>query len=266
MKTEGTLLKMEAQQEDVVNYTLPVGNSKIYMNALIGSEISIKFKDEIYCIGCGAKTKKSYGQGYCYKCFITRPENEECILRPELCKAHEGIARDMEWARQHCLQEHFVYLAVSSGLKVGVTRSSQIPTRWIDQGAWKAIKLAQTPYRQLAGQIEVKLKEHLSDRTSWQRMLKNQVDTSIDLVEEKQYAYEILDDELKPYVIEDDTITEISYPVNNYPEKVKSINFDKTALASGVLKGIKGQYFIFDTGYVINIRRHNGYLVEISHK
>lgn len=264
MKTEGTLIKMKTALHDVVHYTLQTGGEAIDMNAAIGREITLHFTGGIYCISCGAKTKKSFGQGFCYKCFITKPEADQCIVKPELCQAHLGISRDMEWSKDHCLQDHFVYLAVSSGLKVGVTRSTQIPTRWMDQGAWKAIKLARTPYRELAGQLEVALKKHMSDRTNWQRMLKNQLATDIDLLEEKKRARSLLPEDLRQYIIDDDTITEIAYPVEAYPKKVKSISFDKTADYTGKLQGIKGQYLLFEDGQVLNIRKHNGYKVEIA--
>lgn len=264
MKTAGTLIKMESEKQDVVHYTLHTGGEIVDMNALIGHEVQFNYSGKIFCIGCGAKTKKSYGQGYCYKCFITRPETDECILKPELCRAHEGISRDMEWSKSHCLQDHYVYLAVASGIKVGVTRSSQIPTRWIDQGAWKAIKLAKTPYRQLAGKIEVALKAHMGDKTNWRRMLKNELATHIDLAAEKEKAAGLLPGELKQYITDDSTITEITYPVQRYPEKVKSISFEKTASYQGKLMGIKGQYLIFEDGHVLNIRKHNGFMVEIS--
>ena len=149
-----------------------------------------RFLDEINCISCGPRTNKSFGQGFCYRCFITVPETSECVLRPELCQAHLGISRDMEWSKNHCLTEHYVYLAISSELKVGITRASQIPTRWIDQGASKAIKLASTPNRYLAGKIEVELKKFMSDKTNWQRMLQNKTVENVNLIEEKQKAWE----------------------------------------------------------------------------
>jgi hypothetical protein len=170
----------------------------------------------------------------------------------------------MDWAEKHCLQEHFVYLAISSGVKVGVTRSSQIPTRWIDQGAWQAIMLAKTPNRYTAGLIEVALKQHISDRTQWQRMLKNQLIEGVDLQEKKQEMIGHLSPELQRYESQVENITEISFPVNEYPEKVKSVGFDKYEEISGRLWGIKGQYLIFDDGRVLNIRKHNGYLVEME--
>jgi len=260
---QGILSKMKSTYKNPIQYHLPIGNELLDMNQLIGKEIQFEFSGEIHCVSCGKTTKKSFAQGYCYPCFVTVPETSECILRPELCRAHEGVSRDMKWSENHCLQDHYVYLAVSSGLKVGVTRSTQVPTRWIDQGAWKAIKLAKTPNRYLAGEIEVALKEYMSDKTSWQKMLKNDIAQNIDLEDEKQKAWELLDEELQQYIVDDDEVLEIKYPVLAYPAKVKSLNFDKLPVIKGKLVGIKGQYLIFADNTVLNIRRHTGYKVEL---
>lgn len=264
MEKEGSLLKMKTRQGKPVEYYLKVGEEQIYMNELIGKKLKLQYQHKINCIRCGRKTSKSFFQGYCYPCFISAPETDECILRPEKCMAHEGISRDMEWSKEHCLIDHYVYLAVSSGLKVGVTRHTQVPTRWIDQGAHKAIKLAKTPNRHLAGLIEVDLKNHLADKTNWQQMLKNMVKRPVDLLEEKQKASDNLHEDLRQYLIDDNEIEEIQYPVVEYPEKVKSYSFDKQDAYEGVLKGIKGQYLIFDGGVVFNVRKHNGYLATVS--
>jgi hypothetical protein len=264
MRYKGTLLKMETKLANPVEYELPIGDELVYMNHCIGKYIVFKWLKEIYCVACGRKTNKSFSQGFCYPCFLNAPETSECIFRPELCQAQDGIARDMEWAEAHCLQEHFVYLAISSGVKVGVTRSGQIPTRWMDQGAWQAIKLALTPNRYTAGLIEVGLKAHISDRTNWQRMLKNQLIEGVDLLEKKKEMIAQLSPELQNFESDENTITEINYPVNEYPEKVKSLNFDKLEEISGRLWGIKGQYLIFDDGTVLNMRKHTGYLVELE--
>ena len=264
MRYNGTLLKMETKLEKPVEYELPIGDELVYMNNLIGKYIVFKWEKEIYCVACGRKTSKSFAQGFCYPCFLSAPETSECILRPELCQAQDGIARDMDWAENHCLHDHFVYLAISSGVKVGVTRSDQIPTRWIDQGAWQAIRLAQTPNRYTAGLIEVVLKQHISDRTQWQRMLKNQLIEGVDLKEKKKEMIAHLAPELQNYESEDNEITEITYPVTEYPEKVKSLSFDKLEEITGRLWGIKGQYLIFDDGTVLNMRKHTGYLVELE--
>jgi len=186
-------------------------------------------------------------------------------VRPELSKSHFGIARDLEWAEKHDLIDHFVYLAVSADVKVGVTRNHQIPTRWIDQGASFAIKLACTPNRHIAGIIEVFLKKFYTDKTDWREMLKNEVATNIDLLAEKEKALGFLPAELRKYTEPDNQITRIDYPVLEYPQKLNSLSFDKQPLISGTLNGIKGQYLIFNDGDVLNIRKHNGYWLEIKY-
>lgn len=265
MKYEGNFIKMSTiLNEGLVEYTLILSEDKIKVNTLIDKELTIHWYDEINCVKCGNKTIKSFAQGYCYPCFASVPETAPCILRPELCEAHIGIARDIEWSKKNCLTNHIVYLALSSGVKVGVTRETQIPTRWIDQGAVKAIKFAKTPNRHLAGLIEVDLKKYMSDKTSWQKMLKNQVDYIIDLNEEKNKVSNILRSDLTKYITEENKILEIKFPVNKYPEKVKSINLEKEKSFTGKLIGIKGQYLIFEKGFVINIRKYNGYKVSLS--
>ena len=264
MKLAGSIIKMETQLADPVKYILPIGDDKLYLNDLIGKYIILKYEGDIFCIRCGRRIGKTFSQGYCYPCFLNSPETSECIFRPELCQAQDGITRDMDWAAKHCLQDHYVYLAISSGDKVGVTRSSQIPTRWIDQGAWKAIKLAKTPNRFTAGLIEVALKEYISDKTHWQRMLKNLCSENIELDKRKKEMISYLSDDLQAYEDLDNEIIEINYPVNEYPQKVKSVGFDRFSEISGRLWGIKGQYLIFDDGRVINIRKHNGYSIKIE--
>jgi len=264
MKIQGNLQKMHVDIRAEAQYTLNIGHENILLNDLISKEIKIEYLNEIHCIKCGRKTKTSFAQGFCYPCFISSPETEECVLRPELCEAHLGIARDMDYATKNCLNDHIVYLALTSIVKVGVTRISQVPTRWIDQGAWKAIKLAITPNRYLAGNIEVALKQHFDDKTNWRHMLINKLAKEVDLVAEKDKAIELLHPDFQEYATDDDTILELNYPVIKYPEKVKSINFDKTPVLEGKLTGIKGQYLIFDSGEVFNVRKHGGYMVELS--
>ena len=264
MKYAGNLIKMKTVYDDPIRYYLPVGDSEVFMNELIGSEISLRFTGQINCISCGKQTKTSFGQGFCYNCLQTAPEASETIMRPELSKAHLGIARDIDWAREHDLIEHFVYLAVSHELKVGVTRHHQVPTRWIDQGASYAIRLSSTPNRHIAGVIEVFLKDHFTDKTNWRAMLQNQIAENIDLPKEKKNANMLLPKELQQYYMEDNQVWEFNYPVMHYPEKLTSVSFDKEIEQKGVLQGIKGQYLIFDGGRVLNIRKHNGYFIEFE--
>ncbi len=260
---ETILRKMHVENDDTVRYSLRVDEESFLLNPVIGKHLTFRFMNEIICLNCGNRTKKSFGQGYCYPCFQSIPETEECVLRPELCRAHEGVARDMEFAKSHCLIDHYVYLANTGVLKVGVTRHHQVPTRWIDQGATEAIILAKTPNRYLAGTIEVALKSVLSDKTNWQKMLAGEA-FPIDLLSEKNRVAELLPFDLQEYLEFDDNIWHIHYPVNKYPIKIKSINLEKTADVSGILAGMKGQYLIFDDGRVFNIRKHGGFKVQIE--
>ncbi len=264
MKHEGNILKMRAVQGSPVNYYLPVGSSEYHLNPLIGKKVSLNFTGRINCISCGKVTKRSFSQGFCYRCLQTAPEAGESIIRPELSKTHFGIARDLEWAQNQDLCDHYVYLAVACELKVGVTRHHQIPGRWIDQGASFAVKLAHTPNRHIAGVIEVFLKKYIADRTNWQGMLKSCGNEAINLLEEKRKALNLLPTELQKYTCTDDTIINIEYPVTTYPLTVKSLTFDKTAFIEGILQGIKGQYLIFEDETVLNIRKHNGYYLQIE--
>lgn len=264
MQALGTLGKMRTQLTANVNYHLQLGNDSIAMNELIGREITLASTGRIFCVSCGKQTKKSFGQGFCYPCFINSPDNAECIVKPELCRAHLGEGRDPEWEKVHHLQPHFVYLALSNDVKVGVTRNTQIPTRWIDQGASSAIIIAEVPYRQLAGAIEVELKKNFPDKTNWQRMLKNDVANGVDLIERKRAALELLPSELKQYASPNDEVTQIHYPVLEYPHKVTSLNFEKMPTIQLQLKGIKAQYLIFENGLVFNVRNNSGYEVELK--
>lgn len=259
----GHIRKMRTHHEDPIKYQLPIDDESLDVNALIGTEISLRFEGQINCIKCGRQTNKSFGQGFCYPCFRSAPEASECILRPELCRAHEGEARDMEWAEKHCLQEHIVYLAKSSVIKVGITRGAQVPTRWMDQGATEAIIFAKTPNRYTAGLLEVAMKEHVTDRTNWRRMLKNEV-CEDDLLERKETLSALVPDELREYLSDEASLYSFDYPVTAYPEKVKSVGFDKLPEIDGKLLGIKGQYLLLDQDRVLNIRKHQGYLINIS--
>ena len=257
---------MPAKLASVVEYTLMNDQEPIAMNSLLGHTLKISFSGEIYCIGCGKRIKKTYGQGYCFPCFESSPENEACVLRPELCQAHEGIARDMDYAREHCLQPHFVYLAVSSDIKVGITRSSQIPTRWIDQGAGMAVKIACTPNRYTAGIVEVALKNHFPDKTNWRLMLTSNYNAQLDLNQSIAKAKQNMPGELLQYFLDDQTPTTINYPLLGYPAKVTSVDIEKTGTLEGELIGIKGQYLIFEGGNVMNVRKHNGYKIVMSYE
>ncbi|WP_439182870.1 DUF2797 domain-containing protein [Carboxylicivirga taeanensis] len=264
MEKQGNLIKMKTTLSDgKVEYQLVLNNELVNMNQFVGKPIELNYQNQINCIACGKITSKSFSQGFCYSCFQTAPETEECVLRPETCRAHLGEARDIEFAQSHCLIPHYVYLAVASGIKVGITRHTQIPTRWIDQGASKAILLAKVPNRHIAGVMEVFLKQEFSDKTNWRSMLKNELADAIDIVAEKQKAIILLPQELKQYTLDDTTVWEFDYPVNTFPTKPQSLTFDKQAKVSGILNGIKGQYLLLDNDRVLNVRKHNGYLISL---
>jgi len=247
-----------------VKYFIQTTDAPICISDSVGKYVSLRWTGRIICTVCGKKTNKSFGEGMCYNCFANAPENAECILRPELCQAHLGKGRDPEWENKHHNRPHYVYLALTNAVKVGVTRGDQIPTRWIDQGAAAGIILAETPYRQLAGFIEVILKDHFTDKTNWQKMLKNELNPSIDLIKAKETAIALIPEHFREYVYTSNEIVPLNYPVINYPQKVTSLSFEKTPEVGGLLIGIRGQYLIFDGGNVINIRSKSGYEVQLE--
>ena len=270
--TEGTLRKMRTELVDPVHYQLPVGEVLIDLNSLLGQEISLVYSGRIFCIECGRKTNKSFNQGYCFPCLRRLAACDTCIVRPELCHYHEGTCREPQWGETNCMQPHVVYLANSSGLKVGITRKTQVPTRWIDQGAIQALPIVEVDTRLQSGLIETALKGTVNDKTDWRRMLKG-LQTKIDLMAEWEELRGSSDDILAefrsrfgPHAIrlsEHEEPTQISYPVLRYPEKIKAHNFDKEKAVNGMLEGIKGQYLILDQG-VLNIRKFAGYEVSFN--
>jgi hypothetical protein len=279
---QGYLRKMQVQYEGAenpVHYTLNLTDeagevtATIALNELIGKQLRLLYQAEIHCVACGRKTKKSFNQGHCYPCFTRLASCDSCIMSPEKCHYDQGTCREPQWGLDNCMQTHYVYLANSSGLKVGITRGNQVPTRWVDQGAIQALPVFKVDSRYHSGLLEVLYKKEISDRTQWQRMLKGQVE-EIDLLAEQQRLYQLFQAEVEALAaslpdaliehLDNDTITQINYPVSEYPTRIKSFNLDKNPEVSGNLMGIKGQYLIFDTG-VINIRKFAGYGVQLSY-
>ncbi len=257
------LHKMNTSIGEPIEYRLFSDDKPILINDFLHKKLEINWSGNIFCQKCAKKTKRSFGQGFCYPCFISAPEASPCIIKPELCQAHLGIGRDIEFEQKHHNQPHIVYMAATDKVKVGVTRDTQVPTRWIDQGANKAIILAETPNRYLAGLTEVALKSFYSDKTNWRSMLKNLQDHNIDLEDEKWKCHDLLPSDLQQYFVENDDVIELNYPVNHYPEKITSLNLEKQESISGVLTGIKGQYLMFDEQYVFNVRRHTSFEIEM---
>jgi len=265
MEYQGNLIKMSSNLNGSdVSYSLKLDQDEIDMTQLLDKKLKLTYQNKINCIKCGKETRKSFAQGFCYQCFTTAPEADDCVLRPERCKAHLSISRDMEWSQEHCLQPHIVYLAVSGGLKVGVTRLSQVPVRWIDQGAERAIRICEVPNRHIAGVVEKFLMKHFGDKTNWRKMISNEKLPEINLISEKQKAIELLPSELKQYALtENNEIFDFSYPVIEWPGKPVQHNFDKETVIEGKLTGIRGQYLIFDKQRVLNVRRFSGYKVQM---
>ncbi len=263
MKFKGQISKMISDIGNPIQYFLPIGEEKLMLNKYIGEIVKIDFNDEIRCINCNNRIKKTYMQGYCYPCFITLPQTEECIFKPHLCRAHLGEARNMEWAEKNCLAPTYVYLSLTSNLKVGVTRYNHIPSRWIDQGAHFAIKFAKTPNRHLAGLIELEISKYISDRTQWRKMILGQYE-KLDLLQKKNDLQNYLSDELKKYLLKDEKTIELKYPVIQNLDKIKSFNIEKLKSLDKKLIGIKGQYLMFDDNHVLNIRKYTGYNFTIS--
>lgn len=268
----GVIRKMHTRLTSPVTYSLPVGDTLVPMNALLEKKVRLSYSGQINCTHCGRTTNKSFNSGYCYRCFQTLAQCDSCIMHPEKCHYDQGTCREPSWGEEFCLQDHIIYLANSSGIKVGITRATQVPTRWIDQGAVQALAIMRVRSRLQSGTLEVMFKQHVADKTNWRDMLKS-CDHHTDLAMERDRLFSLCESEIVEMeqrfgfhavsrLTQVDAVT-IDYPVIEYPEKVSSFNFDKEPVVEGVLLGIKGQYLIFDNG-VINMRRFGGYNLEVS--
>lgn len=262
---KGNILKLKSEHKDVVQYSLPIGEDTVSMNELIGKNIKITFDGVINDIETGEQIRKSYGQGYSWENFVTLPQCDQCIFQPELCHYSVGTCRDPQWGEKHCMQPHIIYLANSSELKVGITRQTQVPTRWMDQGATQALPIAKVKDRLTSGLIEVELAKKYGDKTNWRKMLSgkaeplNLKDIKKSILKDFEALFKKFDVEILP-----DDMYEFNYPVETYPEKVSALSLDKKPVIEAQLQGIKGQYLIFDSG-VLNIRKHQGYNITIEY-
>ena len=267
---KGTLSKLRASLNDKVQYQLPVGDKLIDLNPFIGKAITLTHTGNIFCCSCGKKTKKSYSQGHCFVCMKKLASCDMCIMKPETCHYDQGTCREPEWGERNCMVDHFVYLSNTSGLKVGITRHTQIPTRWIDQGATQGMPIFKVATRYISGLIEVEIAKHVADKTNWRNLLKGDPEplslqekfvTILPLIENKitEIRQRFGEDSIQVINTE---LTSLNYPVEEHPVKIVSHNFDKNPQVTGKLQGIKGQYMIFDTG-VVNIRKFTSYEVEV---
>ena len=264
MKVTGTLSKMKTIHSGPINYELTLRAVQTDLTQLVGKNLIITYTGNIFCENCGKKTKRSFSQGHCFPCTMKLASCDLCILKPETCHYEKGTCREPEWGLENCFRDHVIYLANSSGLKVGITRSSQIPTRWMDQGATEALPILEVKNRFLSGQIEMLFKKHIADKTDWRKMLKGQPE-SVNLLEWKEKLLNLLSEELKTFEVKvlDGPVWKFDYPVERYLEKINSFNLDKNPEIKGRLIGIKGQYLIFDTG-VFNVRSYSGYEVTLE--
>jgi hypothetical protein len=268
----GQLRKMKTELGSPVQYRLPLGESEVPMNELIGRRLQLSYSGVINCIHCDRKSKKSFSQGYCYPCFTRLAQCDSCIVSPEKCHYAAGTCREPQWGEENCMIDHIVYLANSSGVKVGITRFSQVPTRWMDQGAIQALPIYRVQNRLLSGLVETVFKQHIADKTNWRAMLKGQVD-NLDLAAERDRLFAECEAEIavlqeqhglqSVQALAAENPIDINYPVQEYPVKITSLNLDKEPQLEGQLRGIKGQYLIFDCG-VINMRKYGGYQLSLS--
>jgi hypothetical protein len=272
---QGHLKKMAVAAGDEVEYALRLDDDRLPLNPAIGAGVTLRYNGVIHCQHCGRKTSKSYSQGYCYPCSQRLAQCDMCIVRPHTCHFDKGTCREPEWGLSYCYQDHFVYLANSSGLKVGITRQDQLPTRWIDQGATQALPVFRTRSRHIAGVLEKALASHVSDRTDWRKMLKGDAEP-LDLAARRDALLETCGEDIDaiaaqfasrhdgaPFDRLDSEPRAFRYPVMHWPDKIRALNLDKTPEVTGRLDGIKGQYLILDSG-VLNLRKYTGYDVAFS--
>lgn len=268
----GALSKMATQLDAPVQYAFRLGDEQVAVNPMIGKTIRLEYLGAIHCSHCGRKTKTSFSQGYCYPCMQKLAQCDLCIMSPERCHYDAGTCRDPAWGEQFCMTDHVVYLANSSGIKVGITRATQIPTRWIDQGATQALPIMRVATRQQSGFVEDLLRTQVADKTNWRALLKGDA-TPVDLLSVRERIFDACAEGMTALQqrfglqavqpLNDQPVVEIRYPIEGYPAKITSFNLDKNPVAEGTLLGIKGQYLMFDTG-VINIRKYTAYQIAAS--
>jgi len=268
----GSLSKMAVSlQAPLVQYSFRLDDTLVPVNPLIGQRLRLEYLGAIHCSHCGKRTKTSFSQGYCYPCMTKLAQCDVCIMAPEKCHYDAGTCREPSWGEQFCMTDHVVYLANSSGVKVGITRATQLPTRWLDQGASQALPIMRVATRQQSGLVEDILRSQVPDRTNWRALLKGDAEV-LDLPAIREQIFEACADGLRELQgrfglqaiqpLPDAEVVQMRYPVEAYPKKIVSFNLDKDPVAEGTLLGIKGQYLIFDTG-VINIRKYTAYQLAV---
>lgn len=264
MHIYGMLKGLTHQHEKPIQYFIHIGDEEHSLNPFLGGEVELQFEGEIECVYCSRKIKKTYNSGSCFPCFRDRAENDLCIVKPELCHFEHGTCRDEQFGERHCMVPHYVYLALSSDVKVGLTRKHNQMKRWGDQGAVQAVPLAELPTRKMAGELEVALSKHLPDKTNWRKMLKGEV-ADKDVCQVREEVLALIPDVFKPFILTEEEMVEFTYPILEEIDKIKSYSLDKQPLLQDRLIGIKGQYLIFEKG-VINMRKYAGYHISMKNK
>ncbi|OEH85359.1 hypothetical protein BHU72_04505 [Desulfuribacillus stibiiarsenatis] len=262
MKITGMIRGLAHQYQEPLQYFIKINDNRQEINSWLDAKVKIEYEGHIQCIYCGRVIKKTFNHGSCFPCFQKLPENDLCIVKPDLCHYDKGTCRDSEFGDSHCMQPHFVYLAVSSDLKVGLTRECNHLKRWGDQGAVQAIPIAKLPTRKLAGELEMRLAERFPDKTNWRKMLKGDT-PEIDLLQFRKEAYSMVQEEYGDYFLHEESLTSLRYPIRQEMEKVTTFNLDKQPVIEDVLIGIKGQYLMFSSG-VLNVKKYAGYHVTIT--
>ena len=254
----GYIRELQITDDSPAQYQLLLDANLIPLNPLLGCGLEVRFLGQIECAECGQLTKKSYGGGYCYPCFATLARCDLCVMSPDRCHFHLKTCRDPEWGESFCMQPHTVYLANSSGLKVGITRQGRETKRWLDQGATQGLPLLTTTTRKEAGEVEVIIAKQLSDRTNW-RLLVSQETSPVNLADERNQLRGDLD--LPNVVWSMESERQFQFPVRQYSPAVNFSLHKQTV--RGNLIGMKGQYLLFDNG-ALNISRHRSYHIELT--
>lgn len=258
-------LEVTYKTSDPVRYEWQLGETSVVVNDLIGENLHIHFTGLKTCIACGRVVKKLFQNGYCFPCVRTLAECDLCIVKPQDCHFRNGTCRDDNFGLSHCMIPHYVYIAWSSGYKVGLTRKGRQLKRWMDQGATEAVVIAETPTRRAAGELEVAIAQRMNDKTDWRKMLKEENEPDRGILDVREEAIAHLPDSFSHYIFsEPQQVTRIVYP--RQPDtivKLKSLNLDKQPDITGEVKGIKGQYILFEDG-VFNVKKFSGFHVEVQ--
>lgn len=259
-----TLRKLKVGVDaNLAKYSLSMMDGELDLNSLLGHKITLRFLEKINCVHCGREIKKSFAQGFCYTCFRSVPEADLCLMKPETCHFDKGTCRDPQWGLKHCFVQHTVYLANSSGLKVGITRANNEQTRWLDQGASQALPIARVSKRILAGVFEANLRKYVSDRTNWRLLLKQNAEP-MDLLAKRDELLSYIPNDLVYDSLFEESVRTFKYPLLEYPKKIATYDLLKSPLVEGVLLGIKGQYLLFEQG-VLNVRKFAGCTVSFDY-